>query len=82
MKAVGGDHQRQYWGVLSGGGVSNDGTLNITNTIISGSSPHGGDCVIDIFANGTINTNDKSLIQDGGFNCGTPAVTGDLSSDR
>ena len=55
----------------NGGGIRNDpnGTLNLTNTIIAGSLS-GGDCV----NNGTVGTNDKSLIQDG--SCG-PAISGD-----
>src|SRR5262249_1036959 len=51
----------------SGGGVFNTGTLNFTNTIISGSS--GGECVN--FA--TIGTNSHNLVQDGGC---SPAVSG------
>ena len=55
------------------GGVFNSGavTLNLTNTIISGSLGGGGDCVN---SGGTIGTNDRNLVQDG--SC-SPAVSGD-----
>jgi hypothetical protein len=53
-----------------GGGVDNNGgTLNFTNTIISGSSAGSGDCL----NNGTIGTNSHNLVQDG--SC-SPAVSG------
>ncbi|MGH9762976.1 MAG: choice-of-anchor Q domain-containing protein, partial [Blastocatellia bacterium] len=52
-------------GIFTGAGA----TVNLTNTIIAG-SVSGGDCV----NNGTIGTNDMSLIQDG--SC-SPAVSGD-----
>jgi hypothetical protein len=55
----------------TGGGVSNAGgeTLNLTNTIIAGSTS-GGDC----FNTGVIGTNSHNLVQDS--SC-TPAVSGD-----
>jgi hypothetical protein len=60
-------------GTSNGGGFNNKaGTLNFTNTIISGSSAGSVDCV----NSGTIGTNDKNLVQDGDTNCGTPAVSG------
>lgn len=54
---------------FSGGGLYNEGVLDISNTIIA-YSPNGGDC-----ANaGTINTNINNLIEDG--TC-SPAISGD-----
>jgi hypothetical protein len=61
-------------GTGNGGGFNNNaGTLNYTNTIISGSSAGSVDCINN---SGTIGTNDKNLIQDGDTNCGTPSVSG------
>jgi hypothetical protein len=57
-------------GALRGGGLFNPatGTVNLTNTIIAGSTA-GGDCI----NGGNIGTNSHNLVQDG--TC-TPAVSG------
>lgn len=58
-------------GANAGGGIANTvtGTLNLTNTIIAGSTG-GGDCN----NSGTLGTNDHNLIQDG--SC-SPLISGD-----
>ena len=70
--------------VISSGGIYNDGTLNIANTIIANSTVINSSSPINDYAgNGTIGTNLNNLVQDGSLNntTGNSSGSGDISGN-